>query len=319
MLHFDEAAVHAALTLDRCIPAMRQAMIVLSEGDTLQLPRAMIGMGERRTFGVMAGALGADGYFGSKLVSVFADPAQPGRTRHQGLVVLFAGDDGRPLCTLDAGAVTEVRTAAATAMATAALARQDADTLALLGCGRQAFPHLEAIAKVRQLRRVLVWGRSPERAAQFAREAEARFGLKIEVGANVQATVAEAEIVCTLTGARQSVLEGAWLPPGVHVNLVGSSGPGPTEVDDALVARGRYIVESRENARLAAAEFINALAAGAVGENHIAAEIGEVLAGRLPGRTSPQQVTVYKSLGHVVQDLAAAVVVYERHHPGTPA
>jgi ornithine cyclodeaminase len=315
-LYFGRDAVARDLGFPACIDAVRQAMIALSSGETLQLPRAMIGMGEQRTYGLMAGALGTRSYFGSKLVAVFADPTQPGRTRHEGLVVVFDGENGDLVCTLDAGAVTQIRTAAATAVATAALARPDAEVLALIGCGHQAHAHVEAIAHARKLRRVIVWGRSPDRAAAFAADTHQRLGLTVEIAPDVRTAVADADIICTLTGAKTPILHGDWVNPGAHVNLVGSSGPGPVEADEALVLRGRYFVESRENARLAASEFLLAKASGAIDDRHIAAEIGEVLAGSSAGRTSPDEITIYKSLGHVVQDLAAAKYLYERHLAG---
>ncbi len=316
-LHFDEQAVVQGLGMPACIAAMRAVMIALSNGGTKQLPRTMINMGEQRTFGLMAGSLGnwlgAKAYFGSKLVSVFGDPRQPGRTRHEGLVVLFDGDTGDLLCTLDAGAVTQVRTAAATAVATAALARHDAQVLALIGCGHQAHAHLEAVSQVRKLSRVVAWGRSPERAQAFADISLQRLGVEVQVASDIRSAVADADIVCTLTSAKAPILFGDWLKPGTHVNLVGSSGPGPVEVDDELVRQSRYFVETRENAGLAAAEFLHAKASGMIGDDHIAGEIGEVLAGAVSGRDRADEITVYKSLGHVVQDLAAARYLYERH------
>ncbi len=315
-VHFDEAAVIAGLGFPACIAAVREAMIQLSAGDTRQLPRTMISMGEQKTFAQMSGAVAAGGDFGSKLVSVFADPKQQGRTRHEGLVILFDGATGLPVCTLDAGAITQIRTAAATAVATAALARSDAEVLALIGCGHQAQAHVEALARVRSLRRIIVWGRARKRTAAFADSLFQRLGLTVELAPDAQTAVLDADIVCTLTGAKEPVLLGEWIRPGAHVNLVGSSGPGAVEVDDALVLRSRYFVESRENAGVAASEFLRAKAAGLISDRHIVAEIGEVLAGSAAGRTGPDEITVYKSVGHVVQDLAAARYLYEQHCAG---
>jgi len=311
--HFDEVSIVKAFEGRDCIPIVREAMIALSAGQTLQLPRAIIGMGPRRIFAVMPGALGLRDYFGAKLVSVFPNPSHPERTLHQGLVVLFDAEDGRPICTADAGALTQMRTAAATAVATDALSRPDSEVLTLLGCGHQAHAHVEAISKLRDLRRIIVWGRSVERARQFAERVSEQLALNIEVEPSAAAAVAEADIVCTLTSAAEPILEGSWLRPGAHVNLVGSSVPSAAEADEAVVVASRYFVESRENAGLGASEFLRAKASGAIGDDHIAAEIGEVLAGAKPGRRSNSEITVYKSLGHVVQDLAVAAAVYEHY------
>jgi ornithine cyclodeaminase len=311
----DKQAVLEGLSLADCMAAVRTAMIALSAGETRQLPRTMIPVGTRKTFAQMPGALGLDDYFGAKLVSVFGDPERPGRTAHHGVVVLFEGESGHPVLIADAGAVTQVRTAAATAVATDALAGPDAAALALIGCGHQASAHLEAISQVRPLDRIMVWGRNLRRAQDFAEAEGARLGLQVEAIADARTAAAEADIVCTLTSSLEPVLQGAWLRPGTHVNLVGSSGPATVEADHEVLTRGRYFVESRDTALAAASELIRAKDASLIGDDHISAEIGEVLSGKAEGRRSADEITVYKSLGHSVQDLAAAAFLYERSHP----
>lgn len=306
----DAPTVHRLLDYPGCIAAMEQAMRTLSAGTTRQLPRTMIGMGAERTFAQMSGSLADDGVFGSKLISVFADPANPGQRRHRGLITLFAPEDGAPLAVVDAEAVTHIRTAAATAVATRALARRDAEVLLVMGTGGQAHTHLAALPLVHDFRRVLVWGRDPARARAVV-DAWAD-QLPVEPAGDAAAAVAQADVICTVSGSPTPILLGAQVRPGTHVNLVGSSAPGPVEVDSALVARGRYIADSVENARLAAAEWLVARAEGAVGEDHLAGEIGQVLLGRIEGRRDAQEITLYKSLGHVVQDLAAANLVLAR-------
>lgn len=289
---FDSEAVRARLSYSDCIRIVREAMIALSAGETRQLLRTMIALSPGRTFAQMPGALGECDMFGTKTISVFADPRSPGLRRHRGV---------------DAEEVTHIRTAAATAVATDALARPDAATLLIIGTGGQAHTHLQALPLVRDFKRVLIWGRSFEKAQALAR---AYSNLPAEPVSDLAGAAGEADVICTLTTAAEPVLLGEWLSPGVHVNLVGSSGPGPVEVDTMLVARSRYVVDSRASALDAAAEFLAAREAGLVDDQHIVAEIGEVLLGRRPGRCSAQDVTVYKSLGHTVQDLAAAAHVY---------
>lgn len=309
LVTLDGPAVAAGLDYPGCIQAIREAMAALSAGTTKQLPRAIIDMGRGRLFGQMAGALGDDDLFGAKLISVFPEPDRPSVRRHRGLVILFDPVDGRPVCVADAEAVTHIRTAAATAVATDTLARPDAQTLLLLGTGGQVWSHLKALTLVRPFQRVLVWGRDAAKAEAVAAQAAAQ-GYPVTAVDDLPAAVAAADVICTLTGASQPVLFGNWLRPGVHVNLVGSSVPGPVEVDGDLVRRSRYIADSRANVLLAGAEFLAARQAGLVDDTHIVAEIGEVLLGRVAGRRDPADITLYKSLGHSVQDLAAVKYLY---------
>lgn len=311
MQFLDEAAVLRGLDLEGCRAAVREAMIALSVGETRQLPRSIIPIGAGRLFGQMPGALLSGGYFGAKLVSVFAEPDCPGRTAHQGVVVLFDAESGRAICIADAGAVTLIRTAAGTAVATDALAVPDAERLTVMGYGHQASAHIEALARVRPLREVRVWGRSMERAEAFCAAMAEKTGLVMIPVADPREAVANAQIVCTVTGAVEPILFADWLTPGTHVNLVGASVASAAEAEAAVVSVGRYFVESRESARNGAGEFLRAIASGLVSEDCIQAEIGEVLAGTRPGRESASDITVYKSIGHAVQDLAAAAYLYE--------
>jgi ornithine cyclodeaminase len=306
----DREEVARRLTYEVCIPIVRQAMIALSKRETRQLLRSIIPLAADRMFGVMPGAMGSDAPFGAKLVSVFPENFAKGQQSHQGLVVLFDPQTGAPACVIHAGEVTAIRTAAASAVATDVLARPDARRLALLGYGEQAATHARAISKVRKLEAITVWGRDPARAEAFAERTAAELGLPVEAAPDARAAGVEADIICTVSAAREPILKGEWVPPGAHLNLVGSSYAGPSEVDNDLVARSRFIADSREGVLAQGAEFLRAKDAGLVGDDHIAAEIGEVLAGEIEGRQSADQVTAYKSLGHVVQDLASGWALY---------
>lgn len=307
--HFGVETIRSALTYDAAIGAVRAAMIALSDGSAKQLLRSFIGLGSR-TFAIMPAGLSENGYFGAKLVSVFF--TDDGQRAHEGLVVLFDGKSGRPICTADAGEITHIRTGAASAVATDALARRDASTLAVLGAGKQADSHIQAIAKIRKLRDIVVWGRSPARAKRFALEMEKKIGLTVRSADSAEAAVARADIVCTLTSASEPILFGGWIAPGAHVNVVGSSGPGPAEIDQALVVKSRFFVDHREHVLAHGAEFLRAKAAGAITDDHIVAEIGEVLSRTKPGRLSASDITLYKSLGHAVQDIAVTAWLYEQ-------
>lgn len=311
LMVIDAQTVARLLTYGACIPVVTAAMRALSSGATRQLPRTIVPLAGGNAFGLMPGALAADGYFGAKLVSVMADPDRPGRSRHRGVVALFEPGSGRPVCVADAEEITRVRTAAASAAATDALSAPAASRLAILGCGVQALAHAAAIAAVRPLSEIRVWGRSSERASAAAAEMTASLGVAAKPFDDVRRAVADAEIICTVTGSREPILFGGAVPAGAHVNLVGSSAAHAAEADSDLVRRSRFFVESRESLDKYG-EFQRAKAAGLVADDHVAGEIGEVMLGSAPGRSSPREITVYKSVGHAVQDLAAAAFLFER-------
>lgn len=311
MLFINGDYVHRHLSYTACIAAVREAMILFSTGKTRQLLRSIMQLGEGRMFGVMPGGMETRKVFGAKLVSVFPENFALGKSSHQGVVVLFESECGMPICVVDAASITAIRTAAASAAATDALALPEASVLALLGYGEQARTHARAISKVRKLEDIRVWGRSPERAQAFVERLAKEIGATARVAPDARAAVDGAGIVCTVTSAHEPVLRGEWVSPGAHVNLVGSSHAGPVEVDTDLVQRARFIADSRESVLAQGAEFIRAKEEGAIADSHLVGEIGEVFAGKIDGRTSPGDITVYKSLGHVVQDLAAASLLYD--------
>jgi ornithine cyclodeaminase/alanine dehydrogenase-like protein (mu-crystallin family) len=298
------------LTYEKCIPLVRNAMIALSKGETKQLLRSIIPLSDGRFFGIMPGAMGAHATFGAKLISVFNQNFDRGVPSHQGVVVLFDPESGAPVCAADGSAITAIRTAAASAVATEALARADARKLALLGYGEQAGTHARALRRVCEIDSITVWGRSPERAKAFAGQMQSELSLPVHPAKSAREAVADADIICTLTSAREPIVKGEWVKPGTHVNLVGSSYAVPVEVDNELVVRSRFIADSREGVLQQGGEFLRAKAAALIGDEHVVGEIGQVLSGEIQGRRSPDEVTVYKSLGHVVQDLASAWALY---------
>ncbi len=312
MRFIDREEVARRLTYETCIPLMRSAMIAFSKGETKQLLRSIITLSDGRFFGVMPGAMAAHGPFGAKLISVFHENFAKGIQSHRGLVILFDPETGAPVCVLHAGEITAIRTAAASAVATDALARKDSRRMAILGYGEQAATHMRAIRKVRDLESIVLWGRSPERARVFAEQMQAELGVPVTSAGSVKEAVADADIICTVTSAPEPILKGEWVRPGTHLNLVGSSYAGPVEVDNDLVVRSRFIADSREGVLAQGAEFLRAKAAGLISDDHVVAEIGEVLAGQIPGRRSNEEITAYKSLGHVVQDLASAWALYSQ-------
>lgn len=314
---YDAADVERLLDYPGCIVAMRDAMRSLSQAGRAQPLRQIVKVSDHVLFGVMPGDLAAAeslgaGSFGAKLVSVAEDPARPGRSRHRGVVVAYDAGTGEVTCLADAEAVTGIRTACATAAATDALARADADVLAIFGTGMQAEAHLCALRHVRAFRRILLWGRSPESAAALAARLSAELDLPIVPVAEARQAALEADVICTVTGSSEPVVLGEWVKAGAHVNLVGSSMLGPVEVDTALVTRARYIADYRPGVLAQASELAVARDAGVVTDAHVVGEIGDVFRGELTGREYGEQVTLYKSLGHVVQDLAAAAYLHAR-------
>ncbi|QNQ10583.1 ornithine cyclodeaminase family protein [Sphingomonas alpina] len=309
---YDAAQVEHLLDYPGCIAAMRRAMQALSESGKAQPLRQIVKIADNALFGVMPGDLAAIDSFGAKLVSVAEDPVRPGRSRHRGVVVAFAAGTGEIACIADAEAVTSIRTACATAAATDALARPEARTLAIFGAGTQAETHIRALRHVRAFDRILLWSRSIGTSTALAARLSAELGLTIEAMTDGERAAAEADVICTVSGSAEPILFRSWVGDGTHVNLVGSSFLGPVEVDSALVAAGRYIADYRPGVLAQAAELAVARDAGLVGDDHVVGEIGEVHAGTLVGRERPEQITIYKSLGHVVQDLAAVAYLHAR-------
>lgn len=307
------AEVRELLTYPDCVRVVEAAMRAASAGHALlPLRQFMAVPGVEGRLAWMPGFLGEPACFGIKLLSLYPGNPAVGLSSHVGLYVLYEHGHGRPLAILEASALTAVRTAAASVVATQALARRDARTLAIVGTGEEARTHLEAFQAVRPFGRVIVWGRDAAKAAALAARARALGAAQVEVATSVREAAAQADVLCTVTSAPTPLLSGDDLHPGMHLCLVGSSIPQTREVDEEVVARARFYVDYRESARAQAGELLHAIRAGRVTEAHVLGEIGEVLAGRVAGRRNDEEITVYKSLGIAAQDLAAAMFVYQR-------
>ncbi|UCG73882.1 MAG: ornithine cyclodeaminase family protein [Chromatiales bacterium] len=305
-----EELIRELLTPAAAIDVVDAAMREVSQGNVelplrwgLKLPNGAMGM--------MPGYLGSPECFGIKLVSLFPGNPAAGLPSHLGLMVLFEAGRGEPTALLDGDVITSLRTAAASAVATRALAREDASEVLICGTGAQARAHAPAMLAVRNIRRIRIWGRDADKAVALADELAQQHPLVVEPCTDLQDGVQTADIVCTVTGAREPIVRGEWLQPGTHLNLVGSSVPEAREVDTDAVRRANFFVDYRGSAFAQAGELLTAITAGAVDEDHVRAEIGEVLLGQAPGRTDGQEITVYKSLGVAAQDLAAAWYLYQ--------
>ncbi len=298
------------LPIGDAIEVVEAAMKTVSAGGA-ELPlRHMVPVGGDNRMGVMPGALSDPACFGVKLISLFPGNPARGLSSHLGAYLLFDADTGQAAAMMDASLLTALRTAAASAVATRALARPDAQRLAIIGYGEQATHHLDAICAVRPVDGVHVAGRDRTKAEAFCSAAQKRHpDLTLNATTDVQAAVRKADIVCTVTASPVPILEHAWLPEGCHVNVVGSSIPSMREVDDALVLNTAIWVDYLPSTLAQAGEIVDLIAAGRFDAARLKGEIGQVLSGDIEGRTSPEEQTVYRSLGVAAQDLAAAHAV----------
>ncbi len=322
-----QAQVPALLPMAECAEAVEAALRSLARGEAVMPVRQHLRLPERSgLLGLMPAYLplsggdtspgsapGADSpsaVVGLKAISVTPENEGTELDSHQGAVLLFEAGRGRLLAVVDASSVTAIRTAAASTVATRALAREGAGDLAILGAGTQAASHVEAMRVARPLRRVRVWSLHPGHAREFAERESARHGIAIEAVATPREAVEGADLVCTTTSSATPVLEGVWLAPGAHVNAVGACFPTTRELDAEAVRRARFYVDTREGALREAGDFLLARDEGAVDNDHIVGELGEVLIGAAPGRGSDDEITVFESLGIGVYDVAAAHVVW---------
>jgi ornithine cyclodeaminase/alanine dehydrogenase-like protein (mu-crystallin family) len=308
----DAVRVRTHLSMSECIEVMAKAMIGVSEGTFSIPPRIVMPLVDGSAyFGVMPGSLSCPLIYGAKIVNLHPANAAAGRPTLQGLVALFDHHTGRPLAVIDGGEITTLRTGASSGLATRLLARPDSSTLGLFGSGVQAASHLEAICAVRPIKQVRVWSRAWVHACAFAERHRHRFECDV-VPVREPKDAATCDIVCAVTSASEPVILGDWLRAGAHVNLVGAHTPKTRESDTALIKRGRLYVDSLKSVLTEAGDIMIPIEERAIDGSHIVGEIGALLTGRITGRTTAEQITVYKSVGVVAQDLAAAHAIYRR-------
>lgn len=305
------AEIDAALTWPALIAPLRDAF----RGDVVTPTRHHHSLarpdGDATLLLMPAWQKGAGGYAGVKIVSVFPGNAARGKPSVIGTYLLLDGDSGEPLAALDGQALTAWRTAAASALAASYLARTDAWRLVMVGAGALAPRLIAAHAAVRPIAEVAIWNRHPERALALAAELD-RPGLRVTATQDLAAAVATADIVSAATMSREPLIRGAWLRPGAHVDLVGAYNPAMREADDAAVARATVYVDTRAGALHEAGDLVQAIAAGVLEEGGIAGDLFDLCRGTAPGRRSADEITLFKSVGTAIEDLAAAVLVYER-------
>jgi ornithine cyclodeaminase/alanine dehydrogenase-like protein (mu-crystallin family) len=312
ILIVSQAEVRRLLPMAECLEVMERTLAALARGEALLPLRQVLLLPGSAAFAAMPAHLSSPPAVGIKVITVFPGNHGTEYDSHQGAVLLFETERGRLLAVMDASSITAIRTAAVSGVATRVFARPEASTLALLGSGVQAATHLDAVALVRPVRQVRVWSRDPAHVARFVEAARGRHRLDIQAAASAREAVEGADIVCTVTASREPVLHGSWLRPGTHVNAVGASLRTARELDSAAVARARVFVDRRESAANEAGDLLIPRAEGTIGDDHVQGELGEVLLGRVEGRRSADDITLFKSLGLAVEDVASAHHIHAR-------
>ena len=299
--------------MGECMDVMAETLKMLSRGNAVNpLRHAMWLPDKSGVIGMMPAYLGDTEVMGLKAISVFPGNHTTDYDSHQGTVMLFETKNGRLLAMMDASKITAIRTAAVSGAATRLLARKDAADLAILGSGVQAKTHLEAMQVARNISGVRVWSQHFDHAQKFADQALAAHRLPISAVETVEEAVEGADIICTATSATEPVLQGDWISPGTHINAVGSSVAFTRELDTAAVVKSKLFVDRRESTLNEAGDFLFAKKEGAIDDGHIRGEIGDILLDRIGGRESSAEITLFKSLGLAVEDVAAAHYIYQK-------
>ena len=303
----NQQEVTALLPMSECIEVMEATLKGLARGEALlPLRTKMVLPNSGDLMSLMPGYLGGIHTMGVKIIAAFPGNFGTEFDSHQGVVLLFDDEHGLLRAIVDCTAITAIRTAAVSGVATRLLARPEVGDLAIIGAGTQATTHLAAMRSVRTLRRVRVFSLPMEGAHQFAARESKRHGLPVEVMATAQEAVTGADLICTVSSAPEPVVKGEWIAPGAHINAVGAFTPKTRELDTAAVVKSRLYVDRRESTLNEAGEFLIPKGEGAINDSHILGEVGEVLLGSVQGRRSPEEITLFKSLGIAVEDLAAA-------------
>lgn len=305
------ATVRRLLSMQQCIEIMDSAMRAVSSGSVAITPRTFVPLTEPDAhLLLMPGSAPELPAYGAKIISLHPDNKARELPVIQGFVALFDSETGAPVAIIDGATVTAIRTAAASGLASRALARENASSHGVLGTGVQAETHIEAIACVRDIDVVRVWGRDMKKARNFADDQSRRLALDV-IPVESAAEAVGCDIVSAVTGATDPVLEGAWLSPGAHVNLVGGHRPTAREADSDAIARSSVYVDLLASARAEAGDILIPVKEGRIGWRDVVGEIGQVLAGEVAGRVDDTQITLYKSLGIVAQDLFVANYLFE--------
>lgn len=312
MIYISGEQVKELLDMQTCIRLMSETLSALSRGEAIQVLRTAMKLEGRNVLGVMPSALLSQNIAGTKIITVLPENLYKGLPSHQGVVVVFEAETGSLKAVVEGNEITAIRTAAVSAVATDVLARQDAKSLAVLGTGVQARMHLEAIRLVRNIEQVYVWDRNMDSALKYSVEMSEKFGIAITACPTSEEAVKDADIICTVTAAKEPILFGKHVKKGAHINAVGACTPDCRELDTELVKISRFYTDRIESAIHEAGDFLLPFQEGVIGKDHILGEIGELLLGKIKGRVKKEDITVFEALGLAVEDLAAADFVINR-------
>lgn len=316
MIIINKKQVREALSMSQAIILMEKAMREASEGKTLLPLRWGLEMPDGGVMGMMPGYMNDPECFGIKLVNIMPENIGTEYSSHLGCMLLFEARHGLPLAIIDAGEITAYRTAAASALATKYLARDEAKVLTIIGAGEQGRSHLQALRHVRDFTEYRVWSHDLKEAEEYQAEMSSLYDVNVNVCKDIGSAVAGSDVICTVTSAPSPILFGEMLEPGMHLNVVGSSIRQKQEIDTAAVKRVNYFVDYRMSAMNQAGEFLKAVEEGAIHMDHLKGEIGSVISGRIPGRCSSEDITLYRSLGVATQDLVVAKYLYDQAKSG---
>ena len=313
MLVLSEEQVQNLIDIEELIAALEQAHIQYSTGKAVMPVRLVVPLPQiQGRITSMPGYLDEDKALGSKVVTYFQNNPKQNLPAILATIMLFSAATGKMIAVMDGSYITAIRTACASAMATKALASPETPVLGILGAGVQARAHIQALCRVRKLSKVKLYSPSGTSATNIKRELESDIGVAIDVTRNAEETVRDSDMVVIATTAEQPIIKSEWLKPGAHINAVGAHRPDSREIDGPTVARSKVVVDSREAIMAECGDILLAIKEKIITENHVHGEIGEVLAGTRSGRSSASEVTLYKSVGIAIQDVAAAQLVYRK-------
>jgi alanine dehydrogenase len=312
-LFVNKEKIASLLPMEECIAVMEKMFRSLAAGDCLQPLRNIMRLPDGSgVLGMMPGHAAALGIMGIKVITVFHANRESGLPSHQGVIMLFDAKNGQPLMLFDALEITAIRTAAASAVATKLLSREKSSTLAIIGSGEQAKRHIESMLLVRNIRQVNIWSRNEKHAMELANELSGEYNLPIHVKKNVQQAVEHADIICTVTSSKEPVVMGDWISAGTHINAVGSSTAAARELDTAAMVKSKLFADRYESLFNEAGDYLIPKKEGAIADEHVRGEIGEVLSGTKKGRENDEEITVFKSLGIAAEDIFSAYHIYQK-------
>ncbi len=312
-LFIDKERIASLLPMDECIPVMEKMFRSLTKGECIQPVRTMMWLpGKTGLLGMMPRHAENLGVMGIKVISVFHGNRDAGYPSHQGVVILFDSKHGRPLMIFDAEEITAIRTAAASALATQLLSKENSELLAIIGSGEQAQRHVEAILLVRKIKQINIWSRNENHAMELTEKIPGKFNIPATAKKTAKEAVENADIICTVTSSLLPVVKGEWISDGTHINAVGSSTPAARELDTDAILKSKLFTDCYESLFNEAGDFLIPKKEGALTDHHVKAELGEVLEGIKKGRESSEEITIFKSLGIAAEDIFSAWHIYQK-------